>query len=175
MRVGVVYYNCIAGYALSWHSVRNIFGNHEWYMEWLGMVHRRYPAYHSDLRTSPPPPFCGNLPPRWDMIGYGNGGQTIWPYGLSNWPRGRRTVKRYPVASIFELWFFSNCSEKQLWGWFCLETKNSYLLISYLPYNTSDNVPTVHSQPALAEIYTFLFTLRKIFSPYIWATPFSVL
>ncbi len=29
--------------------------NPDWYMEWLGTVEGRYPAYHSDLRTPPPP------------------------------------------------------------------------------------------------------------------------
>jgi hypothetical protein len=73
---------CIAGYALS-RVIRRIqseiyFGNPDWFMEWLGAVDRRYPAYHSNLRI-PPSPFCGNpLPPTpWDVIGCGNGGLTI--------------------------------------------------------------------------------------------------
>ncbi len=39
------------------------FGNPDGYMEWLGTVDHRYPAYHSDLRTLLPSPLCGNPPP----------------------------------------------------------------------------------------------------------------
>jgi hypothetical protein len=50
---------CIAGYALSRviHRIHSeiCFGNPDWFMEWLGTVDRRYPAYHSDLRIPPFP------------------------------------------------------------------------------------------------------------------------
>jgi hypothetical protein len=32
---------------------KNLFGNHDWYIEWLGMVDRLYPAWCSDLRIPP--------------------------------------------------------------------------------------------------------------------------
>jgi hypothetical protein len=39
------------------------------------------------------------------------------PYSLSTWPRRQRMVKWYPRTYIYELWFFSNCSEKQPSVW----------------------------------------------------------
>jgi hypothetical protein len=55
--------NCIARYALSRviHRIQSeiFFGNPGWYLEWLGTVDHRYPAYHSAWEP-PLPLFCGN-------------------------------------------------------------------------------------------------------------------
>ncbi len=67
----------------------------------------------------PPPPSVGNLPPP-ALVRCGNGYQTIWPYHLSTWLRGQRTVKRYLRMSILSFRIFSNCSEKQPRGPFWL-------------------------------------------------------
>jgi hypothetical protein len=64
--------HCIAGYALSRviHRIQSgtFIGNPDWYIEWLGTVDRRYPAWYSDLIT---PPFCGNPPTIWDVMRQG--------------------------------------------------------------------------------------------------------
>ncbi len=59
-------------------------------MERLGTVDRRYPAY---FVANPPHP-----PDSWDVMGYGNGDQTIWPYRLPTWLHGQRTKERLLVS-----------------------------------------------------------------------------
>ena len=53
--------------------------------------------------------------------------QTIWPYWLSTCVGGRWSRDTQEHLS-FELWFFSNCSEKQPSGWFCLDSDWHLLL-----------------------------------------------
>ncbi len=69
----------------------------------------------------PPPPISVATPPLWDVIGYGNGDQTIWPYCLPTWLCGQRTVKPYPSTSIREYLLVSNSPEKQPIGRFFLD------------------------------------------------------
>jgi hypothetical protein len=93
-----------------------LFGNNpNHYVEWVGTVE----CYHP-IRIIPTP----------HETWYGNGDQTIWPYRLSTWLHGRRTVKWCPRQSIIEI-LLSNCSEKQPSSRFCLNSDwHSLLWIS---------------------------------------------
>jgi hypothetical protein len=54
------------------------------------------------------------------------------PSSLSTWPVGQRTVKRYSRVSILSFRIFSNCSEKQPSGRFCLELAIHSWIIAHL-------------------------------------------
>jgi hypothetical protein len=61
---------------------KNLFGNPDWYIEWLGTVDCQSSAWYSDLRT-PPALFCGNPPScTWNKIGdeYRDGTLTVHCY-----------------------------------------------------------------------------------------------
>ncbi len=89
---------------------------------WLvdGMVGCGWPLVSSFSFRPENPPFCSNPPPpppkECDRV------WKRWSDNhLSIWPCGQRMVKRYPRESICELWFFSNCSQKQPSSRFCLD------------------------------------------------------
>ncbi len=93
-------------------------GHPNLYTAWLDAVDCQYPAYISDLRT--PPPLLLAIPSPRTLVWRRNGYLTIWPYRLSSWSHGWRTVKRYPRVFILGFRFLSNCSEKQMSDRFCL-------------------------------------------------------
>ncbi len=99
-------------------STKQLFGNPDWYMEWLGMADRRYPAWLSDLRTLPPS-FCGTPPPPPPPMGC----DRVWKCIVEE-------VKWYTVPKnvCFYYWFFSKCSDTQPLGRFCLDLDGHSIL-----------------------------------------------
>ncbi len=138
------------------HPVRNIFWK-PWTVEWLGIFGRRYPAYHSDLRTPPHSLSVAPPPPKgW----YENGGQKIWPSRLPTWLCRRRTVKRYQRAFIRDLWFFSDYSAKQLCFSFVILIGNPLvvgILYSLTRYGSPSWINTIFIQ----DTYSFILNLRN--------------
>ncbi len=85
-------------------------------MVWYGWLSVSGFSFRPENSLPPPP----SHPPR-DLIGFGNGDQTIELYRLPIWPHFRRMVKRYQRVSRFGLWFFRNCSKKKPSGLFWLD------------------------------------------------------
>ncbi len=154
-------------------------GNPDWYMEWLSTVDQRLIFWTWEpppfLLATPPPPPPGN------MIGPWNDDQTIWPYRLSTCPCGWRTAKQYPRASVLSFRFFSNCSDKQPSGQFCLglfwhslceqmlaDTASSPFssLIIVICSSSSRNLTTCFNPGVKVSCYAFLFAL--VSSSFAW-------